>query len=81
MFLNNIHLVKGSVPTEEKNPVHLVLPYLEIISLQTRAKLHKALQGVLSYCKPEIAFKCQLRLSKSFRYKVPIPKDLISGAV
>ena len=28
-----------------------------------------------------IIFKCQTRLSHSFRYKDPIPKDLISGVV
>ena len=32
-------------------------------------------------CKLEIVFKCQTRLSHSFRYKDPIPKDLISGVV
>ena len=55
--------------------------YLGIISLQTRPKLQQALKGVLNCCKLEIAFKCQTRLSDSFRYKDPIPKDLISGAV
>ena len=37
--------------------------------------------GVLNCCKLEIVFKCQARLSNSFRYKDPIPKDLISGVV
>ena len=55
----------------------LVLPYLGIISLQTRTKLQQALKGVLNCCKLEIVFKCQTRFSNSFR----IPKDLISGAV
>ena len=59
----------------------LVLPYLGIISLQTRTKLQQALKGVLNCCKLEIVFKCQARLSNSFRYKDPIPKDLISGVV
>ena len=61
--------------------VFVVLPYLGIISLQTRTKLQQALKGVLNCCKLEIVFKCQTRLSHSFRYKDPIPKDLISGVV
>ena len=80
-FLNNVHLVKENVPTVEKKRLLLVLPYLGIISLQTRTKLQQALKGVLNCCKLEIVFKCQARLSNSFRYKDPIPKDLISGVV
>ena len=80
-FLNNVNLVKENVPTVEKKRLLLVLPYLGIISLQTRTKLQQALKGVLNCCKLEIVFKCQARLSNSFRYKDPIPKDLISGVV
>ena len=49
--------------------------------MQTRTKLQQALKGVLNCCKVEIVFKCQARLSNSFHYKDPIPKDLISGVV
>ena len=49
--------------------------------MQTRTKLQQALKGVLNCCKLEIVFKCQARFSNSFRYKDPIPKDLISGVV
>ena len=70
----NIHLVKEKVPTVEKNPLLLVLPYIKIISLQTRTKLQEALKGVLNCCKLEIVFKGQTRLSNSFCYKDPIPK-------
>ena len=59
----------------------LVLPYLGTIFLQTKTKLQQVLKGVLNYYKLKIAFKCQTRFSNSFRYKDPIPKDLISGAV
>ena len=57
-FLNNVHLVKENVPTVEKKRLLLVLPYLGIISLQTRTKLQQALKGVLNCCKLEIVFKC-----------------------
>ena len=80
-FLNNVHLVKENVPTVEKKRLLLVLPYLGIISFQTRTKLQEALKGVLNCCKLEIVFKCQARFSNSFRYKDSIPKDLTSGVV
>ena len=80
-FLDNIHLVKEKVPTVERKCLLLVLPYLGVISLQTRTKLQQALKGVLNCCKLEIAFKCQTKLSNSFRFKDPIPRDLISGVV
>ena len=51
------------------------------ISLQTMTKLQQAFKGVLSYCKLEFFFKCRTRLSNSFQFKNPIPKDLISGVV
>ena len=75
-FLNNVHLVKENVRTVEKKGLLLALPYLAIISLQTRTKLQQALKGVLNCCKLEIVFKYQTRLSHSFHYK-----DLISGVV
>ena len=80
-FLDNIHLVKEKVPTVERKRLLLVLPYLGMISLQTRPKLQQVLKGVLNCCKLEIVFKCQTKLSNSFRFEDPIPKDLISGVV
>ena len=80
-FLNNVHLVKENVPTVEKKRLLLVLPFLGITSLQTRTKLRKELTGVLNCWKLEVVSKCQTRLSNSFLYKDPIPKDLISGDV
>ena len=65
----------------ERKRLLLVLPYLGVISLQTRTKLQQAIKGVLNCCKLEIAFKCQTKLSNSFRFKGPIPKDLVSGVV
>ena len=80
-FLDNIRLVKEKVPTMERTRLLLALPYLGVISLQTRTKLQQAIKGVLNCCKLEIVFKCQTKLSNSFRFKDPIPKDLISGVL
>ena len=38
LFLNRIHILKEKVPTVEKKPLLLVIPYLGTISLQTRTK-------------------------------------------
>ena len=56
----------------KENHLLLVLPYLGILSLQTRTKLQQALKSVLYCCKLEIAFKFQTKLFNSFRYKDPI---------
>ena len=72
-------MLRKTYQQSKKKHFLLVLPYLGIISLQTRIKLKQVLKGVLNCCKLEIVFKCQTRLSNSFRYKDPIPKDLIPG--
>ena len=77
-FLDNIHIVKEKVSTVERKRLLLVLPYLGVISLQTRTKLQQAIRGVLNCYKLENAFKCHTKLSNLFRFKDPIPKDLTS---
>ena len=80
-FLDNLHLVKENTPTVERKRLLLVLPYFGVISLQTRTKCQQVIKGVSNCCKLGIAFKCQTKLSNSFRFKDPIPKDLRSGVV
>ena len=80
-LLESSHLVKVKVPKVETKRLLLVLPCLGIRSLQTRTKIQQAIKGVLNCCKLEIAFICQTKLSNSFLFKDPIPKDLISGVV
>ena len=65
---------------ERKRLLPAVL-YLGVISFQTRTKLQQAIKDVLNCCKPEIDFKCQTKISNYFRFKDPIPKDLMSGVV
>ena len=80
-FLDNINLVREKVPAVEIKRLLLVLPYLWVISLQTRIKLKEVIKSILICCKLEIAFKYQTKLSNSFWFKYPIPKDFISGVV
>ena len=49
----NIHVVKETTLTVEKNSLVLVLAYLGSISLQTRASL----KNILNCCKLQIVFK------------------------
>ena len=65
----------------ERKRLLLVLPYLGVVSLQTKTKLQQAIKGVLNCCSLEIAKKYKTKFSNSFRLKDPIPKDLISGVV
>ena len=59
-FLNNIHVVKETDLTVEKNSLVLVLPYFGSISLQTRTKLNKSSRNIFHYCKLQIVFKIRL---------------------
>ena len=67
--------------TVAKKTLVLVLPYLRPLSLQTRTKLRKSLQGILNCCKLHIVFKSQNKLAKTFRFKDRIPNELTSGVV
>ena len=57
----------------------LVLPYLGPLSLQTRTKLRKSLNGILNCYKSQIVFKSQNKFAKVFRFKDRIPRELTSA--
>ena len=59
----------------------LSLPCLGEISVQTRTKLRKSLKGLLNFCKLQIVFNSQRKLSSVFRFKDRLPFDLVSGVV
>ena len=81
LFLNRIHILKGKVPTVEKKPLWLVLPYLRTIPLQTRTKLQKSIKGVLNCCKLQVIFKSQNKLCNNSRFKDPVPQILTPGVI
>ena len=80
-FLDNKHRMQEKVMPVPKKPLFLVLPYLGLLSLQTRTKLRKSLKGILNCCKLQIVFKSQNKLTNTFRFKDRIPKELTSGVV
>ena len=81
VFLDNKYRVREKVITVPKKTLFLVFPYLGPLSLQTRTKLRKSLQGILNCCKLQIVFKSQKKLAKAFRFKDCIPKELTFGVV
>ena len=46
--MDNMHVVKETTLTFEKKPHALVVPYLGLISLQTRTKLKKPLKKLFN---------------------------------
>ena len=67
--------------TVEKRLLILPLPFLRDKSLQLRTKLRKSFKNILNCCNVQIAFKSQRRLSSKFRFKEPLPYDLMSKVV
>ena len=76
LFIKRLQLTKI-----EKNTMFLSLRYLGEIPLQTRAKLRKSLKGLLNFCKLQIVFKCQRKLSNVFSFKDLLPFNLVHGVV
>ena len=81
LFLNRIHILKEKVPTVEKKPLRLVLPYLGTICLQTRAELQESIKKVLHCCRLQVIFKVPNKLCSKFCLKDPVPQILTSGMV
>lgn len=64
-----------------KKPLFLVLPYFELFSLQIRTKFRKSLKDILNYCKLQILFKSQNKLSIALCFKDHITKQISSDTV
>ena len=60
LFLNRIHIFKEKVPTVEKKPLLLVIPYLETISLQTWTKLQKSSKGCFNTVNYRLSLKVKI---------------------
>ena len=75
VFLDNKYAIQEKGITVLKKTLVLVLPYLEPISLQTRAKLRQPLKGILNYC------KLQNKLEKAFCFKDRFPKEITSVVI
>ena len=67
--------------TVEKRLLILPLPFLGDIFLQLITKVRKSLKNILNCCKVQIVYKSQRRLTSQFRFKEPLPYDLMSKVV
>ena len=67
--------------TVEKRFLISPLLFLGDISSQLRTKLRKLFKKILNCSKVQIVFKNQRRLSSQFRFKEPLPYDLMSKVV
>ena len=61
--------------------LRLVLPYLGLTSLQVRTKIRNTMKGTLNYCKLQVIFKSEGKLSNMFIFKACIRYNLVSGVV
>ena len=75
--MDNKHRTQQKVITVPKKPLFSVLPYLRLLSLQTRTKLIKSLKDIFSCCKLNIVFKSKKKNSKRFLFlKIAFQKTL-----
>ena len=81
LFLNRIHILIEKVPTVEKKPLRLVLPYLGTIYLKTRTTLQESIKKVLNCCRLQVIFKVTNKLCNIFCLKDPVPQILTSDMV
>ena len=81
MFLDSKHRIQEKKATIPKKPLFLVLPCLGPLSLQTRTKLRKSLQGIINCYMLQIVVRSQNNLSNPFCPEDHIPRELTSGVV
>ena len=62
--MDNKYRTQQKVITVPKKPLFSVLPYLRLLSLQTRTKLIKSLKDIFS-CKLNIVFKSKKKIANA----------------
>ena len=81
LSLKSTHIFTGKVPTVEKKPLRIILPYFATISLQTTTKMQKFIKGVLNCCKFQVVFKNQNKLCNNCCFRDLVRQILTSGVV
>ena len=76
LFLNRIPILKEKVPTVEKKPLRLVLPYVEPISLLTRTNCKRPSKGYLTAVNYRLILKVKINSVIVFALKTLFPKFL-----
>ena len=70
--------IRHTVPKKE---YCIVLPYLGTLSGKVQKQIKKVFQKSVPWGKINLTFKTHSRISHLFRYKDPIPKDLVSNLI
>ena len=80
-FFNKIYTPKKLIHTVDRKSLYLILPYLGTSSLQTKRNILKLFRKRLPFCKLQVVFKTQKRLSNFFSFKDRTPPSLLSHNV
>ena len=80
-FLDKIFIKKVVKQTVPKKEFFIVLPYLGTLSDKIKKQMNNIFQQTVPWGKLNICFKTHSRMSHLFRFKDPIPKDLVSSII
>ena len=80
-FLDKIFCIKPKRCTVPKKEYFIVLPYLATLSGKIQKQIRNLFQQSIPWGKILLTFKTHSRLSHLFRFKDPIPKDLVSNII
>ena len=80
-FLNKSFLHTPVTLTLEKKELFVVLPYLGILSLALRTRLHNIIKKNFPFCKMKVIFKSTVRLSNFIRFNDKVSFNLRSNVV
>ena len=70
--------IKATVP---KKNYFLVLPYLGGLPNKIQKQLQNSFQKAIPWGKINVTFKTHSRISHLFKFKDPIPKDIVSKVI
>ena len=80
-FLDKIFCIKPKRCTVPKKEYFIFLPYLGTLSGKIQKQIRNLFQQSIPWSKISLTFKTHSRLSHLFRFKDPIPKDLVSNII
>ena len=80
-FLDKVFVKKPIYCTVPKKEFFIVLPFLGTLSGKIQKQIKKVFEDAIPWGKINLIFKTHSRISHLFRFKDPIPKDLVSNVI
>ena len=68
-FLSKVFIPNRIIRTAEKKKVTIALPYMAMISIELKVKLHKTCKQLLPSCDLKAIFKISLHMQNYFNFK------------